>query len=587
MGYLPSLPSMRDNRSRTHRPLRNFTGLWAIVAAVALLTSLYDADVATAENQPPMDTGFEETSTEAFIKEPVTVELTPGDEILILEDVSLDIHFEVRSKNAGVWSEAIALDGHGDEGPDAVATGEGAGADPFVTNIGPIWLGDDAEAVELRASVPTRVMVTTLRPSTSPAQFAETRVNGTQLSAAQPAIQPRSAWATSGWAYETGGCENGPIVADRTNAVVVHHTVTSNNYSRDQVDDIIRSIYHLHVNINGWCDIGYNFVVDRFGAIWEARSGGTHNSVVGGHARGFNTNTAGVALLGQHHSGANPPASAPTQSAKDAVAKLAAWKLSLSDVRPTQQVSLTNGSTGAAGSYPAILAHRDLGQTSCPGSLSMAFVRALPQIANEYVNHSSYVNALSETFDGRPLHNNEIEYWQSVLKRQGYESTANEFARSSHNVGRLVDRLYQTALGRAADTEGRAQWVSWLQADHTYAQVALHFHGSDEISQQHPGDTSYVTQLYRSILGREPDAAGRADWVRRLQTGQTTRHQAAHLFIQSEEGRQQRVDALYRDILGRPAGQAGYDAWADYLLTGDDRSLAVKFAISTEYQNNI
>ncbi len=586
--HLPTLKKIPglDHIRTSYRPSRQ---IWAILFVVTLISSLHvDAHSASAQpDHQTMDTGYEQTSTPVSVDEPVIVSLTDGDTILIIEDAPLGVHFEVRSKNAGSWSEPLEVDNHGDEGPDATASGEGAGKDPFVSNIGPIWLGDDAEAVEIRASSPSDVTVTSLRPSESSAELEQTRVNGARITAGQPAIQPRAAWATSGWAYGTSGCENGPSIAERAKAVVVHHTVTSNSYSRSDVAQIIRSIYHLHVNINGWCDIGYNFVVDKFGTIWEARTGGTHNPVIGGHARGFNTDTSGIALLGQHHTGASPAAASPTSASKDAIARFTAWKLALGDISPTQTVNLTNRATNATVNLPAVLGHRDLGQTSCPGSLTMPFVRSLPELASQYVSHSAYVDALSQTFDGRPLHDNEVNYWQTLARRDGYESVANKFARSEHNVGRVVDRLYQTAFGRAADEQGRADWISRIRNGYSYQQVALHFYGSNEISRRNPDDAQYITQLYRSVLGREPSAQGVAEWTLHLRTGRFTRHQTARLFVQSTEGRQQRVQATYLDVLGRPADPAGLNAWTGYLWNGDDFSLAAKFAISREYQSNV
>ncbi len=79
---------------------------------------------------------------------------------------------------------------------------------------------------------------------------------------------------------------------------ILHHTATTNNYAPQDVPAIIRSIYAFHVEAEDWCDVGYNFLVDRFGRIWEGRYGGIDKPVLGAHAGGFNTNTFGVGMIG-------------------------------------------------------------------------------------------------------------------------------------------------------------------------------------------------------------------------------------------------------------------------------------------------
>ncbi|MEL7158711.1 MAG: N-acetylmuramoyl-L-alanine amidase, partial [Actinomycetota bacterium] len=206
-----------------------------------------------------------------------------------------------------------------------------------------------------------------------------------QAGAPAPPIAPRSAWTDQGWADANNGCARGPWYARNLQAVVVHHTVTTNSYRQDQVDDLLRAIRFSHVDVNGWCDIGYNFLVDRFGTIWEGRTGGVDQPVIGGHAKGFNTATMGVALLGQHHPGARPSAAQPSSAAEQAVGDLARWKLALHGIDPDGTTWLKNRSARgpqrlASGQWhrvPTILGHRDLGLTSCPGDHGLATAQRL------------------------------------------------------------------------------------------------------------------------------------------------------------------------------------------------------------------
>ena len=87
----------------------------------------------------------------------------------------------------------------------------------------------------------------------------------------------------------------------------VHHTVNANNYTRAEVPAILRSIYAYHTQSRGWSDIGYNFLVDRFGRIWEGRYGGVDRPVVGAHTLGYNDDSFAMSAIGNFEI-AQPPA---------------------------------------------------------------------------------------------------------------------------------------------------------------------------------------------------------------------------------------------------------------------------------------
>jgi hypothetical protein len=151
-------------------------------------------------------------------------------------------------------------------------------------------------------------------------------------------------------------------------AALIHHTVSANDYTAEEVPSIILSICRYHRNSNGWNDIGYNFVVDKFGTLWEGRAGGIEQAVVGAQAQGYNSHTTGIADIGTHQ---DVP---ETSVALDAMAGLIRWKLPLHG-SPTQgSVTLTSGG-GSLNRYPAgtqvtmdrISGHRDGDNTACPG----------------------------------------------------------------------------------------------------------------------------------------------------------------------------------------------------------------------------
>jgi hypothetical protein len=158
-----------------------------------------------------------------------------------------------------------------------------------------------------------------------------------------------------------------PYYADGVHLAIVHHTAGSNSYSASQSAAIVRAIEIYHVESNGWNDIGYNFLVDKYGQIFEGRYGGMTRAVIGAHALGFNSGSVGIALLGNYN-GAKP-----TVAEKAALVELLAWRLDLSHVDPLSKVVRISAGNprypaGTPVTLNAISGHRDTGPTSCPGA---------------------------------------------------------------------------------------------------------------------------------------------------------------------------------------------------------------------------
>jgi hypothetical protein len=158
-----------------------------------------------------------------------------------------------------------------------------------------------------------------------------------------------------------------PRYADGVHFAIVHHTAGSNSYSASQSASIVRAIELYHVEANGWNDIGYNFLVDKYGQIFEGRSGGMMRAVIGAHAEGFNVGSAGIALLGNYDD------AKPTAAARAALVTLLAWRLDLAHVDPLSKVvGVSDGNprypAGTKVTLNAISGHRDTGPTSCPGT---------------------------------------------------------------------------------------------------------------------------------------------------------------------------------------------------------------------------
>jgi uncharacterized protein with LGFP repeats len=140
-----------------------------------------------------------------------------------------------------------------------------------------------------------------------------------------------------------------------------------------EVPAMLRSIYAYHVKSNGWSDIGYNYLVDRFGRIWEGRYGGITKAVLGAHTGGFNTDSFGTSLLGTFTT------AVPPDAMLGSLEQLFAWKLGAYYREPLGKATLRSGGGGtskyAAGTYhefDVVSGHRDAGNTSCPGSATYA-----------------------------------------------------------------------------------------------------------------------------------------------------------------------------------------------------------------------
>ena len=146
---------------------------------------------------------------------------------------------------------------------------------------------------------------------------------------AKPAIVTRA-----GWSANESIVRDAPSYASRIGFAVVHHTAGARPTSPAQSAAIVRGIQAYHVNSNGWDDIGYNFLVDPFGQVFEGRRGGITKNVVGAHAQGFNTGSVGVSLLGTYTS------AGISKEARAALTGLLAWRLDVAHVDPTSKVDV-------------------------------------------------------------------------------------------------------------------------------------------------------------------------------------------------------------------------------------------------------
>jgi hypothetical protein len=290
-----------------------------------------------------------------------------------------DARVEVRARGLdGRWSEWLPVHPAHDHGPDRRRAGGDAGPDDGGSGAlsDPVWTGP-ARAFALRSNRSLRgarvVLVDSGRPAAAAAssRYVET---GLRAGPGQPKVIARSAWATRACRPRV------PAVFGAVDLTFVHHTVSSNAYRASQSAAMVRAICLFHKYGNGWNDIGYNFVVDRYGQIFEGRAGGIDEAIVGAQAGGYNVYSSGVALLGSFSAGG------PPRRAFDALSKLLAWKLALHGIDLPGEVTVEVTSTGGPYSryrpgtrvtLNRIAGHRDADTTSCPGA---GMYRQLPRL---------------------------------------------------------------------------------------------------------------------------------------------------------------------------------------------------------------
>ncbi len=279
-----------------------------------------------------------------------------------------------RRTDAGQW-RSIGTTGQTDVLPDrgspdarSATTHNGTAAHASE----PVWVGDAKEVrVRLISGSARRVKfdrVRAPRPST-PAASAGASVPD------QPGIVSRAGWGADE-SLRLARCPSGPDYDARVQLAIVHHTDNSNDYSQDQAAQLVRSIYAYHTVSLGYCDIAYDFLIDRFGTVYEGRYGGIAKPVHGAHSIGYNTNTTGIALIGNYSTGA------PAAPQLSSLISLIGWKLAIHNVNAgASTVYTTIGNDvfppGTTRVLPTVIGHRDTWSTDCPGQNLYALLPAI------------------------------------------------------------------------------------------------------------------------------------------------------------------------------------------------------------------
>ena len=305
------------------------------------------------------------------------------------------IQVRVKEKKRG-WSDWTTLAVDPEHGPDPEsdeARRARPGSDPLMVVR--------ATKAQIRIDTPSGRAPKGVRLAlvNAPTSAADRRVSAQTMSASSVSASSLSASATvsmpaivtrAQWGADESWRSRAPYYTDNIRVGFIHHTASTSNYSAAQAAAQIRSIYAYHTRSLGHSDIDYNFVVDRFGRLYEGRYGGVDRAVLGGHTAGFNEHSFAAVVLGNFDT-FSPPSS-DMDAIRDTLARLWAWKLGMYGINPASTVQVVSAGFIRATRYPkgsvatltATSTHQTVNFTSCPGKYLQAQVPSITALGSTY-----------------------------------------------------------------------------------------------------------------------------------------------------------------------------------------------------------
>ncbi|XVU21949.1 N-acetylmuramoyl-L-alanine amidase [Actinoplanes sp. CA-054009] len=311
------------------------------------------------------------------------------------------VQVRTRSSATGAWSgwESLAVAEAAADRPSEVAHVRG--------RTEPLWAGpSDGVAARIQgataAGLPAGLRLNLIDPDAPPAAGAgggmlaepstpasgaaatpEATANPVVAKAAMPAMVTRAQWG----ADETTVKAPAEVATEGVKMVWVHHSGFGNNETCANSPKIIRSIMAADIT-EGFDDIGYNFIVDKCGTLYEGRKGSATKAVIGAHTVGFNTASVGVALLGDYTS------VRPYDNALNKIAQLAAARLTAYGFDPGTTADMIEGvdgriwPKGSTVTFPRVSGHKDGEKvttdvassgylTECPGAMMYPLLGAI------------------------------------------------------------------------------------------------------------------------------------------------------------------------------------------------------------------
>ena len=290
------------------------------------------------------------------------------------ESRSFDVRFSTDGRQWKGWV-TLHLDPHGEQRPER-----------YVSEL--YYADADSRYVQFRATGPVeQIQAHFYNPGVTekeavPSEEAVTLRGPDYCPCPQPGFQDRDDWCPN------GSCPPNPN-PDFTNAthLIVHHSAGTNTATDWAA--VVRSIWDFHVFTRGWSDIGYNWLVDPNGVIYEGRGDG----ILGAHFCGTNGSTMGTCVLGDF------TAITPTQEALDALTELLAWKSCDNDIDPLGEAF--HPSSGLT--LDNISGHRDGCPTACPGDLFYPLLPGVRLAVADYIATSCAAIASPQQLTGTVL----------------------------------------------------------------------------------------------------------------------------------------------------------------------------------------
>ncbi|MDH4334160.1 MAG: N-acetylmuramoyl-L-alanine amidase [Chloroflexota bacterium] len=247
-----------------------------------------------------------------------------------------------------------------------------------------------------------------------------------------PGIISRSAWgADESLRFDGAGDELWEREYYPLQKLVVHHTAGRN--SDPDPAATVRAIYYYHAVKQGWGDIGYQYLIDEAGRVYEGRHsrdywrGAIPTSdnpaglvVTGGQARLYNSGNMGIALLGTFTS------QAPTAAARASLVKMLAWAAATHGINPTGSGTYVNPVTGLTRKTPNIAGHRDYNATGCPGGTLYSLLPAIRKEVASQINPwpgQAYNPARTITFAAGTYVGRRFSATGSIISSKSYTLT--------------------------------------------------------------------------------------------------------------------------------------------------------------------
>ncbi|MCA1842408.1 MAG: N-acetylmuramoyl-L-alanine amidase, partial [Actinobacteria bacterium] len=309
----------------------------------------------------------------------------------------------------------------------------------------------------------------------------------------------------------------------------------------------VRAVYAYHTRHNGWNDIGYNFVVDQQGRIYEARWARAYRpgeaptgedeqgkGVIGAHAREVNPGTAGVAMLGDYSGGVVPPG-----AALDGLVRILSWKAARHGIDPKGATPFT-AKDGSQRTFPNISGHRDVGQTGCPGGRLYERLPEIRQRVADAIGSPAAPEPEPEPEPPAPLPPTPAPlpefpgFWAAAA-----DGRIRCFG-DVHSAGDLGDKkLGAPIVSLAAAPAGRGYWM--LGADGgVFSFGDAPFHGAP------------AGQLRSPAIHLEPTPSGKGYWVLTA---------AGEVFAFGDAGMRGQLYPLPNNAVGLAATPSGQGYW--------------------------